>query len=130
MPLLYVNLVVFTFASLGNGKVLLNVFEELYVVLTSIFPSNVFILISSSLIPGISSNTLTSLSVDVTSNNNSLSNEILDLFREYCILVALSSVTTFDLTFPNSFTCGLPSGPIIIEYPYTNEFTCRILPSS
>src|SRR3954471_11327082 len=116
MPLLYVNLVVFTFASFGNGKVLRNVFEELFVVLTSILPSNAFILISSSLIPGISSNTLTSLSVDVTSNNNSLSNEMLDLFREYCILVALSSVTTFGLKFPNSFTRGLPSRSIIIEY--------------
>src|SRR5215468_12235693 len=79
--------------------------------LTSTVLSNAFILILSLLIPGISTTALTSLSVVVTSTNGSVSPLISGLPNPPNPLDGF--------TLPNSLTLGLPSGPTVIEYPYT-----------
>src|SRR5215470_5735195 len=79
--------------------------------LTSTVLSYAFILILSLLIPGISTTALTSLSVEVTSTNGSVSPLISGLPNPPNLCDGF--------TLPNSLTLGLPSGPTVIEYPYT-----------
>src|SRR5215469_10215669 len=75
--------------------------------LTSTVLSYAFILILSLPVPGISTTAFTSFSVVVTSTKGSVSP----------LISGLPNPPGF--TFPNSLIFGLPSGPTVIEYPYT-----------
>src|SRR5574337_598859 len=68
--------------------------------------------------PGISTTILISFSEVMTSASGSRS------------AVIFGPSVLYGLTFPNSRTMGLPSGPIVIEYPYTIGPTSRTFPPS
>jgi hypothetical protein len=70
-------------------------------------------LIFSLFAPGISTTTLTSVSVVITSAKGCLSEEISGVEKE--LPPPPPSRNGDDLTLPNSLTFGLPSGPIVIE---------------
>jgi hypothetical protein len=94
-------------ASDGTSIIFLYFLSAVSVVNTSTVSSCALILISFFSIPGISTTTLTSLSVVVTSANGSVSPEIEGLLA--------NPIVVGDLIFPNSLTLGLPSGPTVIE---------------
>src|ERR687896_1303080 len=80
----------------------------------------------SLLIPGISATIFTSLSVDDTSTKGSLSEEIEGCCSKNFPCLAKGD----DFTLPNSLIFGFPSGPMVIEYPYTIGPTSLIFPPS
>src|SRR5918996_988304 len=77
---------------------------------------------SSLLTPGISTTILISLSVVEMSTKGSLSDDIngLVIVPNIPFPNPPRPSRNGDLTFPNSLTLGLPSGPTVMEYPYTN----------